>query len=82
MRAHNERLILSVVRDLIMDITAHEMRRELHYLEERDLVDIVRPEGGLWNASLTRDGIDLVEYTCECEPGIARPQKYWRSDDA
>jgi hypothetical protein len=27
---------------------------------------------------LTRIGIDVVEYTVECDPGIARPKKYWK----
>ena len=32
---------------------------------------------GRWFADLTRIGVDLAEYTIPCEPGIARPEKYW-----
>ena len=27
-------------------------------------------------ADLTRHGVDVAEYTVDCEPGIARPAKY------
>jgi hypothetical protein len=27
-------------------------------------------------AELTRYGVDIVEYTIACEPGIARPKKW------
>ena len=54
------------------------LRRELDYLEGRQLIHIegrnLAPE---WGIKLTRFGYDLVDYTIECEPGIARPQKYW-----
>lgn len=54
------------------------MRRELDYLEGRQLITIegrsLSPE---WGVKLTRAGYDLVDYTIECEAGIARPQKYW-----
>ena len=32
---------------------------------------------GRWFADLTRFGTDVAEYTIDCDPGIARPQKYW-----
>ncbi len=73
----NEHLILSVVRELIADLTPRELRRELDYLEERGLVKLARKDTPAWHAELTRDGIDVVEYTVECDPGIARPAKYW-----
>jgi len=40
-------------------------------------VILKRHEGAPWTAELTRHGVDVVEYTVECEPGIARPKKYW-----
>jgi hypothetical protein len=58
-------------------ITRLELRRELDYLEERELLEISGRDSVQWNAKLTRVGVDLVEYTIPCEPGIARPQKYW-----
>lgn len=54
------------------------LRRELDYLEGRNLITVegknLSPD---WGVKLTRYGYDLVDYTVECEPGIARPQKYW-----
>jgi hypothetical protein len=57
--------------------TAHELRRELDYLATRELVDLKRREGAPWSAELKRKGVDVIEYTIECEAGIARPKKYW-----
>lgn len=73
----NEGLILNVVNDVQGGVTNLELRRELDYLVDRDLVDISKKESGMWHAELTRYGVDVVEYTVECEPGIARPRKYW-----
>lgn len=53
--------------------TAHlELRRELNYLADRKMVDLEKKPSGDWFADLTRLGVDLVEYTVECGPGIAR----------
>lgn len=72
----NESLVLTVLRDLQPDTTQLELRRELQYLEGRKMVEVVKRDG-IWIASLTRCGIDVVEYTIDVEPGIARPEKYW-----
>ncbi len=71
-----EGLVLTCVNDVLRQVTSVELRRELDYLADRDLVDVERV-GPQWHADLTRTGVDVVEYTVECEPGIARPQKYW-----
>jgi len=34
-------------------------------------------DGPQWRAKLTRIGTDGGEYTAPCDPGIARPAKYW-----
>ncbi|EME4037049.1 hypothetical protein VYM13_004930, partial [Escherichia coli] len=47
------------------------------YLADRKMVDLEKKPSGDWFADLTRLGVDLVEYTVECGPGIARPEKYW-----
>lgn len=73
----HEALLLSTVQALYVDATALEVRRELTYLEGRKLVDIQRAPAGPWRAELLRYGVDIVEYTIDCEPGIARPVKYW-----
>jgi hypothetical protein len=72
-----EAVILNVAQSEYPDATALELRRELDYLEERALIRVVKEPGGKWRAELTRIGVDLVEYEIDCEPGIARPVKYW-----
>ncbi len=72
-----EGLVLSVAQSEYPDATALELRRELDYLHERDLVKLDKQPSGKWHADLTRYGVDVSEYTIDCEPGIARPLKYW-----
>lgn len=72
-----EELALAVVRAIYPDASREELRRELDYLEARELVKIRRQPDNRWHADLSRNGIDLAEYTIDCEPGIARPVKYW-----
>lgn len=72
-----EEVILSVVQAIYPDASPMELRRELDYLEERALVKVVREPAGRWLADLTRDGVDVSEYTVDVDPGIARPTKYW-----
>lgn len=69
--------ILAVARSEYPDATPLELRRELDYLHDRDLVELEKRPDGKWFADLTRYGVDIAEYTIDCEPGIARPQKYW-----
>lgn len=72
-----EELVLATLQSIYPDATALELRRELDYLADRRLVDVKREPGGRWFADLTRYGTDVAEYTVDCDPGIARPQKYW-----
>jgi hypothetical protein len=69
--------ILSVAQSEYPDATTLELRRELGYLGDRDLVELKKQPDGRWHAELTRDGVDVAEYTVPCEPGVARPEKYW-----
>ena len=69
--------ILSVAQSEYPDASPLELRRELDYLADRELVKLEKQPGGKWFADLTRIGPDLAEYTIPCEPGIARPEKYW-----
>ena len=57
--------------------TQLELRRELDYLADRKMVELEKRPSGDWFADLSRLGVDIVEYTVECGPGIARPEKYW-----
>lgn len=72
-----EGLVLSVAQAQFPDATPLELRTHLKYLQSRDLVKIITDPSGPWHAELTRYGVDVAEYTIECEPGIARPPKYW-----
>jgi hypothetical protein len=72
-----EAVLLGTAQGIYPDATPLEVRRELDYLEGRKLVEIERTPSGPWRAELIRYGVDIVEYTIDCEPGIARPAKYW-----
>lgn len=74
--AHEE-VVLSVIQAIYRDATHLELRRELDYLADRELVDLRKEPSGRWFADLTRYGVDVAEYTVVCDPGIARPEKYW-----
>lgn len=72
-----EEIALATVQGIFLDATQLELRRELDYLAGRRLVDLRKEPDGRWYAELNRHGVDLAEYTVDCEPGIARPNKYW-----
>ena len=72
-----EELVLATLQSIYPDATALELRRELDYLADRQLVTLNKEPSGRWFAELNRHGTDVAEYTVECDPGIARPQKYW-----
>jgi len=72
----SEGLILQVVQGEIPDVTRKEVRKELDYLSDRQLVDIHDDNPETWTAEINHHGVDVVEYTIPCLPGIARPPKY------
>ena len=72
----SEGIILNAVSIVILDSTSLEVRRELDYLAERNLAQIVSREPA-WFAKIDWHGVDVVEYTVDCLPGIARPKKWW-----
>jgi len=73
-----ETIIKNAIEPVMLDITLIEIRRELDYLADRDLLAVVRPPcAPVWSAKINRMGVDLVEYTVPCDPGIARPEKWW-----
>ena len=73
----SEVFLLDVMRGIYPDATALELRQQLDYLHDRQLVAADKQPSGRWFADLTRNGVDIAEYTVSCEPGIARPEKYW-----
>lgn len=70
-------LILATVRAIFHDATEKELLSELEYLASRDLIKLTKQPTGRYFAELTRWGVDVVEYTVDCEAGIGRPEKYW-----
>jgi hypothetical protein len=75
--AVSEQIVWRVLNDIKIPFSLMAVRRELEYLCERDLITIEGEDSETWFGKLTRTGIDIVEYTIPCEPGIARPRKYW-----
>lgn len=74
--SYSEVLLLDVMRGIYPDSTQDEVRKHLDYLEARELVTLTKQPSGLWFSDIDRYGVDIVEYTVECEPGIARPPRY------
>ena len=72
-----EGVLLATAQAMFPDATAIEIRRALDYLSDRKLFDLRKDPAGPWWGKLSRYGTDIVEYTSDCQPGIARPQKYW-----
>jgi len=75
----SEVFLLDVMRGIYSDATALELRQQLEYLQDRKLVDLTKLSSGMWFADLNRLGVDIAEYTIDCQAGIARPEKYWES---
>ncbi|MFC7459790.1 hypothetical protein [Hydrogenophaga defluvii] len=69
------RFLVQVVQAEYPDATELEVRRELDYLESRELMKVFTDPLGQLSADLTRHGIDVAEYTVAVEPGIMRPPK-------
>lgn len=75
----SEVFLLDVMRGIYPDVTALELRQQLEYLQDRKLLDLTKQPSGMWFADLNRLGVDIAEYTVDCEAGIARPEKYWEN---
>lgn len=73
----SEDIIQRALEDASMRITPSNLRRELDYLEDRKLVVLKGRDGPVWSAELTHYGVDVVEYTVDVFPGIARPRKWY-----
>lgn len=73
----NEKVMVVIAQSVYPDASPLEIRRELDYLATRELAAVEKKPSGEWWGKLTRHGTDIVEYTVDCQPGIARPSKYW-----
>lgn len=76
-RPVSETIILRTLSDMELPVTPYGLRRELDYLKDRSLITLKGVDEPVWIADLTRYGVDVVEYTIACEPGIARPKKWY-----
>ncbi len=72
----SEAIIKNAVEPLLLDVTQTEIRNQLDYLSERKLITITDTDCISWHAKINRYGIDAVEYTVSCDPGIARPKQW------
>lgn len=70
-----EVIVRRAIDPVVPGVTDLEIRRELDYLAERKLITVER-DRPVWFAKINRYGIDVVEYTVSCDPGIARPAKW------
>nr|DAY37438.1 MAG TPA: hypothetical protein [Caudoviricetes sp.] len=75
----SEVFLLDVMRGIYPNTTPLELRVQLEYLQDRHLIDLTKQPSGMWFADLNRLGVDVAEYTIDCQAGIARPEKYWES---
>lgn len=64
--------LLAFVRNVYPDADLVELRRDLDYMALRELVTVSEKDG-LWRLKLTYQGVDVVEFTSHCPPGIGRP---------
>lgn len=71
----SEVIVRRAIDPVVPGVTDLDIRRELDYLADRELIELEcdRP---VWFAKINRHGIDVVEYTVACHPGIARPAKW------
>ena len=72
-----EEVVQTTMRAIYPDVTPLEVRQQLDYLEDRGLLKLRKEPSGRGWSDLTRYGVDMAEYTIDCAPGIARPEKYW-----
>lgn len=73
----SETLLLYMIQAEYPDATPLEIRGQLEYLADRSLIKLEKRPDGNWFADINHRGVDVVEYSVDCDPGIARPKKIW-----
>ncbi len=71
-----ESLLLGALQAAGFDVSAEGLRKHLDYLKDRSLCRSDRDGWGL-----TYLGIDVVEFTVDCKPGIGRPESVVNTTD-
>ncbi len=72
----SEAILRNTVESVVPYVTEMEIRRAMDYLAERELITIDSRNKPVWFGKINRHGIDVVEGTVECHPGIARPRDW------
>ena len=71
--AATEQTILLTLRDAGEEqLVQDELRRDLEYLSEKELIRVHDKERNAWRCELTAYGIDVVEGAKKTPPGIAK----------
>ena len=72
-----ETVLYRALADIDLPLTPHGLRRELDYLRDCGLVTLECEETPTWMASMTAQGVNVVEYATPAPAGISRPKKWW-----
>jgi hypothetical protein len=75
--AVSENIVWRVLHDVRLPLSITGVRREFDYLRNLGLIEVENELSETWFAKLTARGVDVVEYTLEAPPGVARPRRYW-----
>lgn len=70
-----ETLLLACAHDIPLRASAHDIRRELGWLETHGLVRLDQ-SGPVWSARLTALGEDVYDYRADAPAGLARPPRW------
>lgn len=68
----SEKIMLLALDDVDENVGPNELRRELTYLEDKELIEVDASNGEIWKAQLTSYGVDVVEGAADLPPGIAK----------
>lgn len=71
----SERVVYQTCVELHGWLTPEKLRNEVDYLRDRKLVVIGNESTEQWHLTISHHGRDVVEYTVDCHPGIARPPR-------
>jgi hypothetical protein len=72
----SEDLVWRALNDVKLTLSVRDVRRELTYLRDLELVVIDAADDEAWRAALTAAGVDVVEYVAPAPAGVARPPRW------
>lgn len=70
----SERIISRILTETGLPYSSADLRRELTWMADAGLIEIIAEEDGTVAAKLTRDGIDVAEYSVPAPEGVRRQQ--------